>query len=75
MKGYSPKMLELVKNADPDQFGVKFAKFCVANNLSVVTVSEQLGVTRMTLYRWFAGGNVHKDNRDAIKKFMAKFTS
>lgn len=72
-KGYSPKILEAVKNGDPDSFGVKFAKFCIAKKLSVDYVSKELGVTRMTLYRWFNGYDVRRKNREAIKKFMDSF--
>ena len=75
MLGYSEKILELVKNGDCDQLGVRFAKFCIKHNLSIVTVSKELGVTRMTLYRWFTGSNIRKENRDAIKQFMKKVTS
>ena len=73
--GYSPKILEMVKNGDSDSFGVKFAKFCIAKKLSVEYVSKELGVTRMTLYRWFAGQDIRKKNREAIKSFMSSYTS
>jgi len=72
-KGYSPKILKTVKNGDPDSFGVKFAKFCIAKKLSIDFVSKELGVTRMTLYRWFSGCDIRKKNRDAIKQFMDSF--
>ena len=74
-RGYTPKIIELVKNGDSDQLGVKFAKFCIAKKLSIEKVSKELGVTRMTLYRWFTGSNIRKENRDAIKQFMKKIAS
>ena len=75
MIGYSQKILDLVAKADQDQIGVKFAKFCIANKLSVVAVANEMGVTRMTLYRWFTGSNIRKQNRDAIRQFMNKVAS
>ena len=75
MLGYSQKILELVEKGDQDQLGVRFAKFCIAHNLSVVTVAKQLGVTRMTLYRWFSGSNINKAHRDSIRLYMRKFSS
>lgn len=53
--GYSQSLVEANKKADPKSLGVALGRACIAHNISVVEVAEELGVSRMTIYNWFEG--------------------
>ena len=62
--GYSLRLVELNKKAaelfDPLPLGVELGRLCIAQGVSVIEVSETLGVSRQTVYNWFIG--VHDPN-------------
>lgn len=58
MIGYSFRIRDLNRKGDRHNLGVKLGKHCIKNNIPVSTVMETLGVTKQTVYNWFAG--VHK---------------
>lgn len=54
-RGYSLWIVRQVEAANPELLGVKLAKFCIANDISVAVVAADLGVSRQAVYRWFVG--------------------
>ena len=53
--GYSARLIELNKQADPKLLGVRLGKACIKKNLSVHEVANKFGVSRQTVYNWFMG--------------------
>jgi hypothetical protein len=53
--GYSSILVERNKKADRRHLGVALGRKCIALNIPVIDISEQLGVSRMTVYNWFVG--------------------
>ena len=56
--GYSAGMVALVDAADPALITTRFAKFCIANDVSVAQISRHFGVSRPAIYEWFKGNSV-----------------
>lgn len=54
-RGYSLWIVRQVEAANSELLGVRLAKFCIANDISVATVAADLGVSRQAVYRWFVG--------------------
>jgi len=53
--GYSLRLAEANKRSDSQSLGVALGRLCIAKNVPVNVVADQLGVTRMTVYNWFWG--------------------
>jgi DNA invertase Pin-like site-specific DNA recombinase len=52
-RGYSPVLIAMVEKADPESVVTRFAKHCIANNISVAEVAQRFRVTRASVYSWF----------------------
>ncbi len=55
MIGYSIHLQKRNKAANGKLFGVRFGRYCIKNNISVIEVTQQLKVTRQAVYFWFTG--------------------
>ena len=55
--GYSAGLVKIIEGSDPSLLTTRFAKFCVANNISVAQVGTHFGVSRTAVYEWFKGTN------------------
>lgn len=55
VRGYSTKLAGMVAEADPSLPTIRLARICIAKEIPVTDVAETLGVTRMTVYKWFKG--------------------
>jgi transcriptional regulator with XRE-family HTH domain len=53
--GYSARLIELNKKADPKLLGVRLGKVCIKHGVPVAKVAEVLSVSRQTIYNWFIG--------------------
>jgi DNA-binding phage protein len=53
--GYSVRLIELNKRANPRLVGVRLGKVCIKRNIPVSAVARELGVSRQTVYNWFVG--------------------
>jgi hypothetical protein len=53
--GYSAGLTAMVEAADPALITTRFAKFCIANGVSVAQVCTHFGVSRPAVYDWFKG--------------------
>ena len=54
-RGYSHNLVKLVEQADQNLIGVQLGRMCIENDISVRTLADKLNVSRMTIYHWFAG--------------------
>lgn len=71
--GYSMSLVYANKKADTKNPGVALGRFCIDNNISVLRVSEGLGVSRMTVYNWFSGAFWPSDDHtSAIQRFTGR---
>ena len=55
MIGYSIHLQKLNEAGDRKHFGIRFGRYCIKRNISVIEVTQQLGVSRQAVYNWFAG--------------------
>jgi hypothetical protein len=71
--GYSSMLVERNKKADRRHLGVALGRKCIALNIPVTDIAEQLGVSRMTIYNWFVGLHEPQENYvSAITEFLKK---
>jgi DNA-binding transcriptional regulator YiaG len=54
-RGYSQRFIDAVRAADQTHMGVKLARLCIKNEVSVSEIAAELEVTRATVYSWFTG--------------------
>lgn len=54
-RGYSLWIVRQVEAADPQLLGVRLAKACIAKEIPVQRVSQELGVSKQAIYAWFVG--------------------
>lgn len=55
MRGYSQRIVDASRSADPLKWGVRLGIFCIENSVPVTKVSDEFRVSRMTIYNWFTG--------------------
>lgn len=53
--GYSSRLIKCNKASSGRKLGVKLGRACIAADISVSAVARRLGVSRQTVYNWFAG--------------------
>lgn len=70
--GYSTRLVESVKAGDAASAGVKLGRVCISRNYSVKDVADYLGVTRMTVYRWFRGYDISPRHSHKVQELLAK---
>ena len=72
MIGYSLHLQKLNKAGDKKNIGVRLGRHCIKNDISVLEVAEQLGVSRQAIYNWFSGKSVpHKVMADLISELYS----
>lgn len=72
LRGYSLRLVEAIKAANPRHPGVRLGKYCIAKGISVNEMARQFGVSRMTMYTWFTGGSVpRKDKIELIENLIS----
>lgn len=54
-QGYSAEVVRRVQGLDPALPVARFARYCVANEIPVMTVADKFKVSRETVYNWFTG--------------------
>ena len=55
MIGYSQRVVQTNRKADINNVGVKLGRFCISREIPVTDVMDFFGVTKQTVYNWFAG--------------------
>jgi transcriptional regulator with XRE-family HTH domain len=69
--GYSADFVQRVRAASRSHIGVRLAKFCIANNISVASVAGKFKVSRATVYKWFVGDtNPSVAHQEQIHRFI-----
>jgi transcriptional regulator with XRE-family HTH domain len=53
--GYSQSLVRVNKEASIKSLGVALGRMCIAQGISVQTIADTFGVSRMTVYNWFKG--------------------
>jgi transposase-like protein len=72
-RGYATRIVRANSEADAKRPGVKLGRFCIQNEYSVREVAEHFGVSRMTIYKWFAGEwNPRKSHVESIERLLQK---
>ena len=75
-QGYTSKFIERVKTAEQTKLGVIMGNVCIAGGIPVAEVAEFFGVTRVTVYNWFAGVFIMPERHHVkANKLIAKFTT
>lgn len=70
--GYSLRLVEANTRSESQSLGVALGRLCIAKNVPVQEVADQLGVTRMTVYNWFWGESEPSPNlTERIESYMA----
>jgi len=53
--GYSQRTVDAIQRANADSLGVALGKLCIRHDIPVSEVANDIGVSRMTVYKWFDG--------------------
>ena len=72
-RGYSKRISDANNKASLDSLGVRLGKLCISKDIPAAQVAGVLGVTKMTIYKWFTGkviprASYEKDILAFIKK-------
>lgn len=71
--GYSQSLASVNKSANAKSLGVALGRVCIARSISVQSVADQFGVSRMTVYNWFKGHTEpHPTLVAEIQRFIEK---
>lgn len=74
--GYSARLIKLNKQADSKLIGVRLGRMCIRHDVPVSVVASTLGVSRQTVYNWFAGGSIPQTVfMERIKRLLASLNS
>lgn len=73
--GYSQYTVSTNKSADKRLLGVALGRLCIAKGVPVSAVAERFGVSRQTVYNWFAGRHLpHPALTNAIDAYVANLS-
>jgi hypothetical protein len=73
--GYSQRIADLNRQADASSLGVVLGRACINVDFPVSDLSEKLGVSRTTVYNWFAGTcTPHPKYHAAINRLLKRFS-
>ena len=71
--GYSSRIIKSNKAASARLIGVKLGRVCIKNETPVAEIADTFGVSRQTIYNWFAGTTEPSTTvASAIKDYLAK---
>ena len=56
-RGYSLRLRDLNRKAPSKLLGVRLGRVCIKHDVPVVVLAQRMGVTRQTVYNWFAGAS------------------
>jgi predicted transcriptional regulator len=69
--GYSQSLVYANKKASIKSLGVALGRICIRENVSVTSIADRFGVSRMTIYNWFKGdSHPHTDYHPQITKYI-----
>lgn len=67
---YSAKLVDAVSSEGDMRLGVRLARACVQANLPAAYVAQVLGVSRMSIHRWFRGQPIRSKKSPKINVFI-----
>jgi hypothetical protein len=70
--GYSARIVRLNKQASKSRLGVLLGRLCIALDIPASEVANILGVSKQTVYNWFAGTHDPKDKVEAVTSYIKK---
>ena len=74
LRGYSTSFVRAIAEGRLPDLVEQFANHCVAREIPVSVVAEQIGVTRATVYAWFTGRAAPRArHQEKIRHFMARW--
>jgi DNA-binding phage protein len=74
--GYSLKIIELNKAASLKLLGVRLGRLCIKQRIPVNQVAQHLGVSRQTIYNWFAGvSNPKTSSVSSVEQYLSSLRS
>ena len=69
--GYSQNLAYANMKASAKSLGVALGRVCIRSDVSVASVAEKFGVSRMTIYNWFKGDAIpHANYHSGITKYI-----
>ena len=72
MIGYSLALQKANRKASKKSLGVRLGRHCIDSGISVIEVTEALGVSRQCVYNWFLGE--HEPGLAHAKKIADSFS-
>jgi hypothetical protein len=73
MIGYSQQIVKTNRDADGRKLGVCLGRYCISREIPVADVMEYFGVSKQTVYSWYAGTHTpSKRHAVIISKFLGK---
>lgn len=61
--GYSQRLIDANKKASVKLLGVALGRLCIKQDIPVMLVAQELGVSRATIYNWFWGASAPDNKR------------
>lgn len=55
MAAYHENIIKANKAADQSLLGVQLGRLCIWNEIPILKLTNELGVSRVRLYKWFKG--------------------
>lgn len=69
--GYSVRLIQLNNEADHTLIGVRLGRVCINHDISALDAANALRVSRQTIYHWFCGTYLPREETAArIQKYM-----
>jgi len=68
---YSQEFLVDLHSRVPGDLGTELAKLCIEAKLPASYVCQALGISRVTLYKWYRGQQIKHKYVPAIEEFMS----
>ena len=69
--GYSQSLVYANRKASTKSLGVALGRVCIRANVSVTSIADRFGVSRMTIYNWFKGDREpHPSYAKAINDYI-----
>lgn len=72
--GYSQSLVQANKEASAKSLGVALGRLCIRHGISVLRITQDLNVSRMTVYNWFKGvtdpQNSKRGNAELVQRYI-----
>lgn len=69
-RSYSQEFLLDLHMRQSEDLGTRLARACVEANLPMAHVARALGVTKLSVFFWFRGGNIRETNAKRVEALL-----